>query len=115
MKRIISIVILIVMILSLVACGGNDLIGKWEMVYDKEEEGDFGLTVDDLGIDLSITFTEDTMEMMGMSFDYKIKNGKIMVKLFGEEEEAMEFDIKGDKMILTSSDGEAQEFIRVKE
>ena len=110
MKRIVSIVIVIVMVLSLVACGGNDLVGKWQMVMS-EEDMEAGAA---LGIELSITFTEDTMEMMGMTFDYKIKNGQIMVKLFGEEEEAMDFDIKGDKLILTA-DGEAQEFVRVKD
>jgi uncharacterized lipoprotein YehR (DUF1307 family) len=106
MKRILSIVIIVVIILSLVGCGGNDLLGTWKM--DMSEE------TPDLGIDLTIAFTEDKMEIMGMEFEYEVKGDKILVDMFGEGEEEMQFKVNGDKLTLTT-DGEEQILNRVKE
>jgi hypothetical protein len=51
---------------------------------------------------------------MGLEFDYEIKGDNILVDMFGEGEEEMQFKVKGDELILTT-DGEEQILTRVKE
>lgn len=106
MKKIFTSLLVFVLVLSLVACGGkNELIGTWKVEDNQELES--------MGLDLRITFTEDTMEMMGMSFDYEIK-GKILVLNMNGQEEKIEFEVNGDELTLIA-DGERQVLIRVKE
>ena len=105
MKKVLSILVIAMLMLSLVGCGGNDLIGQWKIEDSEEMEA--------LGIELVVTFTEDTMEMMGMAFDYEIKGNKIILSMMGQEEE-MEFKINGDELTLIA-DGEEQVFIRVED
>lgn len=102
MKRILSLVVLFALVLSLVACGGDDLVGKWEV---KDDMG--------LGITMVLEFTKDQIDMFGMKVDYKVKGNTIIVEAEGEEGE-MEYKIDGDTLTLTV-EGESMELTRVKE
>lgn len=102
MKRLISIVMILVIALSLVACGDNELVGKW--LLDGSEE---------IGMEIIMEFTEDEMIFFGVGTPYEIKGNQIVITFDGEEEFA-EFEVKGDTLTF-SADGEEQTFTRVKD
>lgn len=102
MKKVLSLVLILVLVLSFVSCGKNTLEGVWEAKDDLE-----------LGLSITVEFTEDTMDMMGIVMDYTVKGDTLMLDFMGEEIE-MEYDIDGDVLTLTV-EGEAQEFTRVEE
>jgi len=109
MKKAMSVALILLILISLVGCGGgNDLIGKWQIDLEEYDENN------SLGIDLSITFTEEKWIMMGMEFDYEIKGDKIVVQLFGAEPEEINYKINGDKLKLFI-EGEETNFVRVKD
>ncbi len=102
MKKVISLVLILVLVLSMVACGSKELVGKWEVADDMG-----------LGISMVLEFTEDQIDMFGMKVDYKVKGNTIIVEAEGEEGE-MEYKIDGDTLTLTV-DGESMELKRVDE
>lgn len=104
MKRILGVLMIVALMFALVACGGDDLIGTWEV---KDTEG-----LEDFGMSFEITFEEDTMTMFGITVDYETKGDKIIMSFMGEEEE-WEYKVKGDTLTLIA-DGEELELEKVK-
>lgn len=102
MRRILSLLLVLVLVLSFVSCGKDDIIGVWE-----------AKDTADLGMSITVEFTEDKMEMMGISMDYELDGDTIILNFMGEETE-MEYKVKGDTLTLTV-DGDAQEFVKVKD
>lgn len=105
MKKVYVLLVAIAMIFSLVACSGNNLVGSWEV------EGNEELIA--LGLDLTITFTEEEMAMLDVSFPYRVEKDQLIIDMMGQEE-IMTFNVDGDILTL-SLDGEDQIFNRVKE
>ena len=106
--RIAAILLIAVMGLNLVACGGKSaLVGKWE--------------IEDSGMKMIWEFTKD--DKLIMSIDgyedfategtYKVKGNKITVSFDGEDANEGTFKVKGDTLTITVDD-ESQEFKKVK-
>jgi len=102
MKRIVSLLLVALIIMSLVACGNDDLYGAWRL------DG-----AEDLGIEILMTITEDHMEILGMPFEYTIKGNKIIIKN-EEGDEEITFKVSGDTLTFSAGD-EEQTFTRVEE
>ncbi|MBI9013026.1 MAG: hypothetical protein JEZ08_12410 [Clostridiales bacterium] len=102
MKRIVSLLLIVMIIMSFVACGNDDLYGTWRL------DG-----AEDIGIEILMTITEDQMEILGMPFDYSIKGNKIIIKN-EEGDEEIGFKVSGEILTFTSGD-EVQTFTRVEE
>ncbi len=83
MKKLLSIIIVFVLMFSLTGCGSNELIGTWKD--------------DTLGME--VTFTEDTVSMMGFSLEYKVSGNKITMSFMGEENVGY-FKIVDDKLYM---------------
>lgn len=105
MKRVLSLILIMMLVLALVACGGDDLIGKWEAKDVKDME--------DIGLSLTVEFTENQMKMMGIDLDYEVKGDNIILNFMGQEQE-IAYKVSGDTLTLTV-DGVSQEFKRVDE
>ena len=105
MKKLLGLMMIGVLVFTMVACSNaDDLIGTWQ--FEDNDE------LVELGLDFTITFTEDTMEMMGVKVNYEVKDNEIVVQ---GETETVEFKVKGDKLTLIGPDGEEQVLIRVEE
>lgn len=105
MKKLFVFFIIGILIISLIGCSKNELIGTWEMEDIEAAEA--------FGIELTITFTETNMEMLGISFEYEIDGDEVVVDMYGSEEK-MQYKINGNKLILTNDD-EEQVFIKVED
>ena len=105
MKKVIVLLTIIVLVLSLVACGANGLVGVWEVEGNEELEA--------LNLDLSITFTKDEMTMMEVTFPYTTDKDQLIIDMMGQEE-IIVFKVDGNKLTLTL-DGQDQVFNRVVE
>ena len=108
MKRFIILMLITAMVLTLVACGGSDIVGKWEA---KDDMG--------LGISIVMEFTESKMIMMGIEMDYEVKGDAIIISFEGQEQEGT-YSVDGDVLSITfidpeSGEGSTQEFNRVEE
>jgi len=83
MKKLLAIALILVMILTMAACGGNkkDIVGTWAIV-DKETATDYGLGLEftkDGKLYYTLTESEDVKEaweeMEGlMTIEYKVKS-----------------------------------------
>lgn len=102
MRRVLGIVLIVMLLLSLVSCGNNDLIGKWRL------EG-----TEELGMELIMEFTEDEMIFFGVGTPYEVKGNSIVVEMDGVKE-TIDFKVDGDQLTF-SAEGEEQIFIRVEE
>lgn len=102
MKRVFILIMVSVLMLFLISCGDSQsIVGKWEMENNEEAA--------QLGFDSTIIFTEDTMEILGVSMPYKLKGDLLIIN----EEEA-EYSIDGDILII-SFQGEEMKLNRIKE
>ena len=103
MKKTVSILLLLVMIFTLVACNGNkELVGKWNL-----NEAEL------VGMEIIMTITDDQLEVLGEFYDYKVKGDKIVVENDGQEVEVA-FEVDGDTLTFGSGD-EIQIYTRVEE
>ena len=84
MKKILPLILVVLMLVTLCACGGNDVDGKYAM-YAIEEEG-YCLKVADLG-----------MEDGALELD----DGKFTLS-FDEEKQEGEYKVDGKKLTLTA-------------
>lgn len=82
MKKVLSLLLVMMLVFSLVACGDDDLIGKWE-----DEDG------------MQYEFTKDQMKVAGMSVDYSVDGNKMTISFMGEEETGL-FKVKGDELYM---------------
>ena len=102
MKRIVILLLIAMIIMSLVACGNDDLYGTWRL------DG-----AEDLGVEILMTITEDQMEILGMPFDYTLKGNKLIIKNKDGDEE-IGYKVSGETLTFTSGD-EVQTFTRAEE
>ena len=100
MKKIGFILILLLLSLTLMACGNDDIIGKWNL--DEAEA---------LGIELIMTVTDDQIEVLGEYYDYSISGRMITIENDESTVEA-EFSIKGDTLTLGTGD-DSQVYSRI--
>lgn len=105
MKKIIVLLMLITLVISITACSSSGLVGTWEVENSEELEA--------LGLDLSITFTEDEMTMVGVTFPYTTDKDQLIINMMGQED-IIGFKVSGDELTLTL-DGQEQVFNRVVE
>jgi len=113
MKKILSVCVAMMLMLTLVACGGkkdDTIIGKWESVESIE------------GITMTYDFQKDdkmVITMSGISVDgtYKLDGDKITMEMSvaGQKQElgTGTYKIDGDKLTITL-ENESQDFKRVK-
>ena len=105
MKKLVSLSLVAVMMFALVACGGNDIVGKWTTTQN--------------GMTMTYTFEDDgtgsaNASGISMDFEYEIDGDEITMKIsfFGEtQEETGTFKIDGDTLTITLA-GETAEFTR---
>ena len=104
MKRTVCLVMAVLLLaVSLCACGGNKLVGTW---VGKME-----------GVEISMTFDKDgegKMESMGIisiDFEYEVKNNKLILSLEGEESDPIDFKVSG-KTLSLEVDGETMTFTK---
>lgn len=93
MKKKIVIIVLIIMILSLVGCKKDTLIGVW---YD-ESSGQI------------LTFTDDTCEFSNVKVDYKTEEDKLIF-ISDEGEDIMIYKLEGDSLTFMFDDDPEGEF-----
>lgn len=101
-KRVVSLVAVLVLVMSLVACGGDKIVGSWE--YSQE------------GLAVTFTFEKDgklnvNMGGFAMSGTYSTDGDKLTMTLsmFGQEESTVStYTIEGDKLTITDEDGTKQ-------
>ncbi len=101
MKRIISVLIILMMVTVMVSCGDDDLIGSW-IVKDQASMAS-----------VMVTFTDEKMDLFGMEVAYETKNNQIVIAFMGQEQK-IDYKVKGDVLTL-EVEGQALEFERVKE
>ncbi len=101
MKKFVSILLVMVLMLSLMACSNDSIIGKWnpEGVEDLEEA--------------LMEITETEMIILGAAIPYTLDGSKIIIETDGDDE-VIDYKIEGDKLIF-SADEETQVFIRFKD
>lgn len=105
MKKLVCLALVAMMTLSLVACGGSDIVGEW--------------TMEENGITTTYKFEDDGKGSVGasgftMDFEYETDGDEITLKIsfMGATEESKgTFEIDGDTLKLTI-DGETQELTR---
>jgi len=101
MKKIVVIMLALLLTLTLVACGGASIEGKWN------PEGVEGLT------EALMEITDTDMIILGAPIPYTIDGNQIVIT--GESgEERIDFALDGDKLTFSVED-EVQVFIRVEE
>ncbi len=121
MKKIIALTLTLIMVLTLISCGGNPnkkaIVGTWKLV-DSETETEYGLGIqftDDGKVRYGLTedmFEEEDIEEalagldMLMTIKYEIKSDTEMEltasALFGlaKESDTVTYSLDGDKLIF---------------
>jgi len=91
MKRVLGLMVILATMFSLVACGGDDLIGSWELKNDSE-----------IKMTTSYVFDEDTLTINGLSFPYKVKGSKIIINFIEGEDSEWKYEIEGNLLTMST-------------
>jgi uncharacterized lipoprotein YehR (DUF1307 family) len=103
MKKLMSLLLLLLLVLSLVACSSESIVGEWNPEGVEELEG---------FEEALMVITDTEMIILGAAIPYTLDGNKITITTEGSEE-TINYSFDGDKLIL-SAGGETQTFIRVK-
>lgn len=108
MKKILVILLSLIMVMPLVACGSGSIAGKYTLVEMSMGEIKFDeAAIKEDGMSQELEFKEDgtgiSLEEGGEANPFTWKDGKIIVD--GEE---MAFELKGDTLTIKLSAGEEE-------
>lgn len=93
MKRVLSLVLIMVIVFTMVSCG-KSIVGVWE-----DEYGD------------QVEFTKDEILVDGMTMEYEIDGDEIIMTFMGEEQR-VNFKVDGDELRLYDDDIDESETLK---
>lgn len=104
MKKLLVVLLVLVMAVSLIACGNNQsIIGKWNPE---------GVAVEDF-TEALMEITDTDLIILGASIPYEMKGDTLVIQ--GQSgEEVINFTLEGDTLTFSAGE-ETQVFIRVKD
>lgn len=118
MKKVAAILLTVVMVLALAACGGSKpedkLIGSWKLTDAKAGEADDSMgqaisMITAMGGSVSIEFKKDGTGKLNMSlvsqtndadFKWKLDNAQLVMMMDGEEDNTLGYSVEDGKLTL---------------